>query len=307
MRLDPQIAELLAKAAAIDPRGIEELSVAEARIRGGSVAVASVPFEEVAEVRDITIAAGAPIGARLYRPRTGTLPLLVYLHGGGWVVGSVALSDSYCRALANASGCAVISVEYRLAPEHRYPAAADDAYAATEWSAAHASDLGIDRDRVAVGGSSAGGNLAAVVALAAKDRGGPRIALQLLHVPVTDHDFETASYREHATGRGLTRAGMRWFWDHYAPDETRRDEPTASPLRAPELRALPPAIVVTAECDPLRDEGKAYAERLIEAGVPVTYLEYAGMVHAFMGWSAAVPAGRRAFDEVGAALRRALG
>ena len=307
MRLDPQIAELLAKAAAIDPRGIEELSVAEARIRGGSVAVASVPFEEVAEVRDITIAAGAPIGARLYRPRTGTLPLLVYLHGGGWVVGSVALSDSYCRALANASGCAVISVEYRLAPEHRYPAAADDAYAATEWSAAHASELGIDRDRVAVGGSSAGGNLAAVVALAAKDRGGPRIALQLLHVPVTDHDFETASYREHATGRGLTRAGMRWFWDHYAPDETRRDEPTASPLRAPELRALPPAIVVTAECDPLRDEGKAYAERLIEAGVPVTYLEYAGMVHAFMGWSAAVPAGRRAFDEVGAALRRALG
>ncbi len=279
----------------------------EARTRGGSAAIAaSVPFEEVAEVRDVTIDTSDEMPARLYRPTAGTLALLVYFHGGGWVVGSIALSDAYCRALANASGCAILSVGYSLAPEHRYPAAADDAYAATEWAAAHARELEVDSGRLAVGGSSAGGNLAAVASLIAKERRGPRIALQLLHVPVTDHDFETASYREHAIGRGLTRAAMRWFWDHYAPDEARRDEPHASPLRAPDLRGLPPAIVVTAECDPLRDEGKAYAERLIEAGVPVTYFEYPGMVHGFMSWSSAVPSGRRAFDEVGAALRRAL-
>ena len=307
MPIDPQIKELLAQAAAIDPRGIEVLSLAEARTR--SVVVAGVPFEEVAEVRDVTIEAVPPIGARLYRPlgASAVLPLLVYFHGGGWVVGSVALSDPPCRALANASGCAVLSVEYRLAPEHRYPAAADDAYAATAWAADHARELGIDPRRIAVSGSSAGGNLAAVVTLMARERRGPRIALQLLYVPVTDHDFETASYRAYATGNGLTLSGMRWFWDHYLPDVTRRNEPHASPLRAPDLRGLPPAIVVTAECDPLRDEGKAYAERLRAAGAAVTYLEYAGMVHGFMSWSSVVPAGRRAFAEVGSAMRKALG
>lgn len=307
MTLDPQIAALLAQATASDPRGIETLTVAEARARGGSVAVASVPFEDVLETRDLMIDdATPPIPARLYRPAGGALPLLVYFHGGGWVVGSVALSDTYCRALANASGCAILSVDYRLAPENRYPAAADDAYAATAWAAAHARDLGIDARRIAVGGSSAGGNLAAVLCLMARERGGPSVALQLLHVPVTDHNFDTASYREHATGRGLTRAGMRWFWGHYAPDLARRSEPHASPLRANDLRGLPPAIVVTAECDPLRDEGKAYADRLRAAGIRVSYLEYPGMVHGFMSWSAVVPAARLAFDDIGAALRKAL-
>ena len=304
MGLDRDVAALLAKAAAIDPRGFEELSVAEARAR--SVVVAAVPFEEVDEIRDLVIDATPALPARLYRPRPGTLPLLVYFHGGGWVLGSVALSDNYCRALANASGCAVLSVEYRLAPEHRYPAAADDAYAATRWSAGHAAALGIDPGRIAVGGSSAGGNLAAVASLMAREQGGPRIALQLLHIPVTDHDFARPSYQRYATGHGLTRDGMRWFWDHYEPDIARRNEPHASPLRATDFRGLPPAIVVTAECDPLRDEGKDYADRLRAAGVPVTYLEYAGMVHSFMGWSSAVPIGRRAFSEMGAALRKAL-
>lgn len=304
--VDPQIAQLLAASAATDPRGIEELTVEQARIRGGSVSVASVPFEEVAEVRDVALSAEPLIAARLYRPRAGSLPLLVYFHGGGWVVGSVALSDNFCRALANASGCAVLSVEYRLAPEHRYPAAADDAYAATRWAADHAAELGIDADRLAVGGSSAGGTLAAVVCLIARERGRPKIAVQLLHVPVMDHDFTRASYARNAKGMGLTRAGMEWFWGLYAPEAAQRDEPYASPLRAKDLRGLPPAIFVVAECDPLRDEGAAYAERLRQAAVPVTYREYEGMVHAFMGWSSVVPTGKRAFAEVGADLRKAL-
>jgi acetyl esterase len=306
MPLDPNVARLLARAAEIDPRGVEELSVAEARARGGSIVVGTVPFEDVAEVRDVRIPSSATIPARLYRPSPRTSPLLVYFHGGGWVLGSVALSDPFCRALANASGCAVLSVDYRLAPEHRYPVAADDAYAATRWAAEHARDLGVDAARVAVGGSSAGGNLAAVVSLVARERGGPKIALQWLHVPVTDHDFTRPSYAANATGVGLTRAGMEWFWGHYEPDLARRSEPYASPMRAVDLRGLPPAIVVTAECDPLRDEGAAYAERLREAGVPVTYVEYPGMVHGFMSWPDVVPAGARAFKEIGAALRKGL-
>ncbi|HYR94015.1 MAG TPA: alpha/beta hydrolase [Methylomirabilota bacterium] len=305
MTVDPQIARLLADAVAKDPRGIETLSVADARTRGGSAPVdAIVPFEDVAETRDVK---AGHIPARLYRPSAGMLPLLVYFHGGGWVVGSVTASDNYCRALANASGCAVLSVDYCLAPEHQYPHAADDAYAATRWAAEHASELGVDPGRLAVGGSSAGGNLAAVASLMARERTGPRIALQLLHVPVMDHDFETASYREHATGRGLTRAAMRWFWGHYAPDVARRDEPYASPLRAKDLRGLPPAILVAAECDPLRDEGRAFADRLRGDGVAVTTLEYSGMVHSFMSWSAVVATSRRAFAEVGAALGERLG
>jgi acetyl esterase/lipase len=307
MGLDPQVARLLADAVAKDPRALETLSVAEARIRGGSAPVdAMVPFEEVPVVSDVTIDVAPPIAARIYRPTAGILPLLVYFHGGGWVLGSVALSDNFCRALANASGCAVLSVEYRLAPEHRYPAAADDAYAATAWAAENAAELGVDPARLAVGGSSAGGNLAAVVSLMARERGGPKIALQWLHVPVTDHDFTRSSYRTNATGRGLTRAAMEWFWAHYEPDVRRRSEPFASPFHARDLRRLPPAIVLLAECDPLHDEGAAYAERLREAGVPVTLIEYPGMVHGFMSWASVLPAGARAFKEIGAALRKGL-
>ncbi len=307
MPLDPEIAALLAEADRIDPRPVETLSIAEARARGGSVNVApALPPEPVAEVRDLVTDTLPPVPARLYRPRSGTLPLLVYFHGGGWVVGSVAISDPFCRALANASGCAVVSVEYRLAPEDRYPAAADDAYAATRWCADHASDLGIDASRIAVGGSSAGGNLAAVVALMARERGAPKLAFQLLHVPVTDHDFDTPSYLTNGSGFGLTRSGMRWFWDNYAPDPKLRNEPYASPLRAKDLRGLPPAHVVTAECDVLREEGKAYATRLREAGVRTTYVEYPGMVHGFTGMAVTIPMGRSAIDDMGAALRKAL-
>ena len=306
MPVDPVVAELLAAATAADPRGIDELTVEEARERGGSAPVnAIVPFEEVTQViRAIRV--NEHVTACAYRPVRGTLPLLVYFHGGGWVVGSLAISENFCRALANASRCVVLSVDYRLAPEHRYPAAVDDAYAATEWAFEHADVLDADPTRIAVGGSSAGGGLAAVTALRARQRGGPPIAAQLLHVPVTDHDFTRASYRAYGSGHGLTLAGMRWFWGHYLPEAALRDEPDASPVRARDLSRLPPAIVVTAECDPLRDEGRAYADGLRAAGVPVTYLEYAGMVHGFMGWSSKVPTARRALDKVGAKLREVL-
>ena len=303
MPLDPNVARLLAETAEKDPRGIEELTVAEARARGGSVAVGTVPFEDVRTVTDVS-AGGIP--ARLYQPDARPPALLVYFHGGGWVVGSVDLSDHFCRALANASGCALLSVEYRLAPEHPYPAAPEDAYAATRWAEGHARELGVESGRIAVGGSSAGGNLAAVVSLIARERGGPRIALQWLHVPVTDHDFATESYRAYGTGHGLTLAGMRWFWDHYLPEVARRSEPHASPLRSSDFQHLPQALVLTAECDPLRSEGQAYAERLRDARVPVRYIEYPGMAHGFMSWSSVVPAARRAFDEIGAELRKAF-
>jgi acetyl esterase len=306
MPLDPSVATLLAQAAAADPRGIEELSVDEARRRGGSAPVdAIVPFENVSKVVS-AIRVNENVTARAYRPREGRLPLIVYFHGGGWVVGSVDNADNYCRALANRAGCVVLSVDYRLAPEHRYPAAADDAYDATVWGFEHAGALDIDPARIAVAGSSAGGNLATVTALRARDRGGPPIAAQLLQVPVTDHDFTRPSYRAYASGHGLTLAAMRWFWDHYVPDGSRRDERDASPLRAHDLSRLPPAIVLTAECDPLRDEGRAYADRLRAAAVPVTYLEYPGMVHGFMGWASKLPVGRQAFEDVGAKLRELL-
>jgi acetyl esterase len=201
----------------------------------------------------------------------------------------------------------VASVDYRLAPEHRYPTAAEDAFAATRWVAAEGARLGIDGRRIAVGGDSAGGNLAAVVALMARERGGPALALQLLVVPVTQHAFDTASYRECGEGYLLTRGAMRWFWDHYLrrPEDGR--EPHASPLLAPDLAGLPPALVITAGFDPLRDEGEAYADRLRKAGVPVTLTRYPGMIHGFFRMTNLVDQSRVARDEAASALRKAFG
>ena len=225
----------------------------------------------------------------------------MYFHGGGWVIGSLETHDGTCRELAAGAGCVVVSVDYRLAPEHRYPAAAEDCYAATRWCAEHAAELAIDARRIAVGGDSAGGNLAAVVAQMARDRGGPGLVLQLLVYPVTDHDFGTASYRDNAAGYLLTAADMRWFWGHYLGDDTARGaEPYASPLRAASLAGLPPALVITAELDPLRDEGEAYARALEAAGVAAKLHRYDGMIHGFFGMSAIM-------DQAVAAVREATG
>ncbi len=215
----------------------------------------------------------------LYRPATpGPHPLVVYYHGGGWVLGSHETDDPFCRDLCARSGMVIVSVDYRHAPEARFPAAPDDAFAALQWIAAHASELGGVPGQLIVAGWSAGGNLAAVVSQKARDAGGPEIVGQLLITPVTDCDLDTGSYQENADGYVLTKPLMEWFWDHYA-DAADRNDPACSPLQAADLSGLPPAFIVTAEFDPLRDEGNAYAAALDAAGVPVTLLQARGHTH----------------------------
>ena len=245
--------------------------------------------------------------ARLYaNGRDGLRPALVYFHGGGFVFGNLDTHDAVCRAIAKESGAVVISVDYRLAPEHKFPAAVDDCYAATVWVAANAERLGIDASHIAVGGDSAGGNLATVVALRCRDAGGPALALQLLLYPVTDmSSLETASHRECGEGYFLTRAAMDWFTGHYVGSAELARHPEASPLLAANLSGLPPALVITAEFDPLRDEGEAYAQRLEQAGVPVTISRYDGMIHGFISMRGVLAGGRQAIQEAAEFTRSA--
>jgi acetyl esterase len=253
------------------------------------------PAARVASVEDID-ADGVPV--RVYRPAEGELPGLVYCHGGGWVVGSLVSHDPLCRTLAARSGCAVVAVDYRLAPEHPYPAALEDAWTVTAWAAQRFTPL-------AVGGDSAGGQLAASIALRAREAGLP-LALQVLIYPATNYSFDTRSYRDNTEGPALTAAQMRWFWAQYVRDEARAGEPGCSPLRAPELDRLPPAFVLSAEYDPLRDDGESYARRLEEAGVPVTLRRYAGLIHGFIRMPAMIDRADGAIDDVAAAVRSAL-
>jgi acetyl esterase len=244
---------------------------------------------------------------RIYRPKNALRAALVYFHGGGWVVGSLESADGSCRAIANRSRCVVISIGYRLAPETKFPGAVEDAYAAVRWvsSADHAAELRIDPVHLAVGGSSAGGNLAAVAALVSRDRNGPKIAFQLLTVPVAELSARARSYQEFAEGYGLTRADMEWYGRHYVRTAADADDPYASVLRA-DLHGLPPAFVITAECDPLRDDGEAYAEKLQKLGVRASYKRYPGMFHGFMSFPEVLPEATQAFEDAGAALREAL-
>lgn len=248
---------------------------------------------------------GGPLRVRVYRPRVPTRAALVYFHGGGWVLGSLESADATCRALTNLGEVNVISIDYRLAPETKFPGAVDDAYAAVRWVADHAADFGVDPQRIAVGGSSAGGNLAAIASLIARERGGPRLAFQLLLVPALEFRSSSASMSDFAEGYGLSRADMEWFGGHYLRTDEDRDDPHASILRA-DLRGLPPALVITAECDPLRDDGEAYAEGLRAAGIAAEVKRYAGMFHGFMGFPAQLPEAVQAFADAGAAVRSAL-
>ena len=310
MPLDPQARAFLDNGIAAGFVPTHTLSVAAAReqmIRRRALATATP--EPVARIEDRSIPAPTgEIPVRIYAPDgDGPFPTLVYFHGGGWVLGGLDSHDGICRALANRVGCMVVSVDYHLAPEVRFPGAAEDCYAATRWVAEHGAEIGADPARIAVGGDSAGGNLAAVVALMARDRGGPALALQILIYPVTAPHFETSSYIANAQGYGLERADMIWFWDHYVPDAAERSNPYAAPLNAAELRGLPPALVITAEYDPLCDEGEAYADRLREAGVPTTLTRYAGQIHGFVGNFAIMDQGRAAIEELAMALREAFG
>ncbi|MEZ5266865.1 MAG: alpha/beta hydrolase fold domain-containing protein [Acidimicrobiales bacterium] len=280
-RLQPDVKMMLDMMASMDLPAIESLPVADARAFVEQSGAQSPPGPEVGEVADGTLpgADGSPLDYRLYRPPTaGPHPLVVYYHGGGWVLGSATSDDAYCRDLCLQSDAVVLSVDYRHAPEARFPAAVDDAFAALVWAAGHASELGAIPDRLAVAGWSAGGNLAAVVSRLARDAGGPAVAAQLLITPVTDSDLTRPSYRENAEGFFLTAPLMHWFWDHYV-DEADRTDPRVSPLRAEDLSGLPPAVVVTAQFDPLRDEGDAYAAALEAAGVAVRHLPCRGQIH----------------------------
>jgi acetyl esterase len=265
---------------------------------------------QIGRVEDRTIEGpGGALGVRIYTPistSSTVLPGLVFFHGGGFVLGDLDTHDDLCRVLCNESGFRVVSVDYRLAPEHPFPAAVDDCFAATHWIASNAAELGIEVGRLAVGGDSAGGNLAAVVAQLARS-GGPAIAFQLLIYPVAQLGApDTPSMRENAKGYFLEKEGMDWFTRLYAPNKDHRNDPRLSPLRCPDLSGLPPAYLITAGFDPLRDEGKAYADALDKAGVPVTYVNYPGMVHGFFSMRGFIPKAREAIAAAAAAMREGV-
>lgn len=308
MPLDPQVQTLLEK---LDASGIppfHTLSVVKARQAMLDLFGRKqnpLPVHRV-EDRDIPGIAGT-IPIRIYTPEgEGPFPVLVYFHGGGWVLGSMATHDPICRELTRAVGCVVVSVDYRLAPEHPFPVPLEDCYAAVCWVARHAANINGDAQRIAVGGDSAGGNLAAAVALTARDRGTPSLAYQLLIYPVTDYAFDTGSYQENGQGYFLTKDMMVWFWQHYLRHEDDGLNPQAAPLRAQHLYGLPSTLVLTAEFDPLRDEGEAYAERLQAAGVPVVYRCYQGMIHGFLGLTSMLDTAAQVMVETAATLRAAL-
>jgi acetyl esterase len=302
----PQAQQVLDGKAAAGGPPLWELSPDEGRAMVDATSRMIPAGPDLESVRDIVIpsqSGGMP--ARVYSPSSSAPGLVLYFHGGGWVVGSLDGWDASVRGLAVASGCDVVSVAYRLAPEHVFPAAADDAYDALEW-AASASGLAGGRP-IVVAGDSAGGNLAAVSALRARDSGGPPIALQVLVYPVVDYDLDRRSYREYDGDELIVnRRDMIWFWDHYAPDPGTRVNPFASPLRASSLSGLPPVYLVTAEHDPLREEGFAYADRLRAARVPVDHRHFGSQIHGFFTFTGMLDDADKAVAEAGSAIRAAV-
>ncbi|KAA0102783.1 alpha/beta hydrolase [Mycolicibacterium sp. P1-5] len=282
MTLDPQIAGLVETLDSGFPP-VQTMTGAEARAAIRSRFVPNSSPEPVHHVTDHRVdVTGGSVGVRVYRPTSGeSLPILVYAHGGGFVFCDLDSHDGLCRNLANLIPAVVISVDYRLAPEHPWPTAAEDVLAVTRWAVVHAAELGGDADRIAVGGDSAGGNLAAVTTVMARDQGGPAIAAQLLVYPMIAADFDTESYRLYGRGFYNPRPALQWYWDQYVPALEDRQHPYASPLQA-DLTGLPPAVVVLAGYDPLRDEGVAYADALAAAGIPTTRCSFDGGIHGFM-------------------------
>ncbi|PYN55734.1 MAG: acetyl hydrolase [Candidatus Rokuibacteriota bacterium] len=312
MALDPQAQAVIDLVIKSGRPAYNTLSPKDARQLFRETRPASTPTPpEIGAVRNLVAnGPGGPIPLRVYRPAgvaaSVALPGLMYFHGGGWVIGDLDTHDVLCRQLTAEAGVTVVNVDYRLAPEHKFPAAADDAWAATRWTVAHASEFGVDAGRLAVGGDSAGGNLAAVVALQARDAGAPIIKLQVLVYPVTDVAAESRSYQDFSEGYMLTRESMRWFTAHYLAAAGQANDWRVSPLRASSHAGLPPALVVTAGFDPLRDEGAAYAAKLQQAGVLVDYVCYGGMIHGFAGMGKLIETGNRAVSHIAATLRQTL-
>jgi acetyl esterase len=293
--LDPQAAAYLDRLRELEASPYWEIGPVAARRRMDDDA--PVLFGEADAIASIVDADADGVPVRIYRADDRELPGLVWFHGGGWTIGSLDSHDRLCRTLAARCGCALVSVDYRLAPEHPYPAAVEDAWTATLWASRRFAGL-------AIGGDSAGGHLAAVVAVRARDRG-LVLALQALVYPATDGGLDTPSFREHADVPNLTREVMHWFWDQFCPVE-RRAEPEASVLRALDLRGVAPAFVLTAEYDVLRDEGEAYARRLLDAGVPAMLTRYEGQIHGFLRMPAVIERAREAIDQVAESVRTAL-
>jgi acetyl esterase len=303
--LDPK---LKAAIAAMPPRdmslpieqlraGVEEMAATQPKLNEavGAVVNRKIPGP------------GGDIPIRIYTPLgKPPFPLLIHIHGGGWVWGSLDSADDVCRSLCNRAGTAIVSVDYRLAPENKFPAAVDDGYAALQWVVENAAALGGNPRAVAIGGDSSGGNIATAVALYSRDHGGPKAALQVLIYPVTNCAFDTASYHENAGGYGLTREAMMYFWFTYLRTPADGQSPYASPLQAKDLSGLPPALIVTAQYDPLRDDGEAYAARLHRSGVPVRLTRYLDMNHAFFLYGAVYNSANRVLTEIAETLKAAF-
>jgi len=300
--IHPQARAVIEYLSGLGTPPIDQLPAAEARRQYRETRAVLRPAAPILpQVRDFH---AGTIPVRLYRPAEGMLPVFVFFHGGGWVVGDLDTHDVVCRQIAEQAQVVVIAVDYRLAPEYPFPAAIDDAWSATNWIAAHATELGIDGSRMAVGGDSAGGGLATVVALLARDSRKLRVASQVLIYPVLDLRAESASYSEYANGYFLTRAGMQWYIAQYAPVPEAVHDWRASPLLAPWVHGLPPALIIAAELDPLVDEGAAYARRLEGARVPVEYSVLDGMIHGFLTMGGRIDAANHAVELMAANLRR---
>jgi acetyl esterase len=312
MALDQATAALLEQLAASGLPPLQELTPAEARGRMAALRGDAPPGPDMASARDTRVrASGGFVPVRVLvpaasSPTTGPRGVIVYYHGGGWVIGGLDDYDKLGRLLAQRTGCTVVLVDYRLAPEYRFPTAVDDSWAALRWAEEHRAELAGERAPLIVAGDSAGGNLAAVMAIRAREAGGPPIALQVLVYPATDSDLDSTSYQDPANQLMLTRESMIWFWDHYAPDAEARLHPDASPLRSANFADLPPAVILTAEHDVLRDEGELYATRLLKAGVPVRQRRFAGQMHGFFNMADVLPGAADGLDYVAAAIEEQL-
>ena len=304
MALDEATTGFLAQLAASDPKPLTEMTPPEARGFYAELGALSGPGPEMASARDEELAAadGSRFRLRVLVPPGEIRGLVVFYHGGGWVIGGIEETDNLCRTLAVKLSAAVVNVDYRLAPEHPYPAGPDDCWVALQWAAERMPEIAGRDVPLIVMGDSAGGNLSAVIAQRALQAGGPRIDCQVLVYPVTDADFDTDGYRDPANQLMLTTDAMRWFWDHYVPDPADRQDPDVAPIRAGRLAGLPPAVVLTAEYDVLRDEGEAYAARMRDAGVPVELRRFAGQMHGFFTMLNILPGSTQAVDYIAGQL-----